>query len=299
VKVGSLTIRDETISHPLLGVAQAVDVDGKTVTWVSPIDWDQPREIPIVAEPARLPAGAGAEVLNVLAERARDAGVRALRYAGPYPTPALYRALSRSFRASASEDVFAADVLARALRVARDEIAVDFAPAPHRRATWPRGWAEVRDGVERVVIDGVAYAGGDGSARLVDGACELWFGGERYATVATVDDAGGLVGEVAAVPACERIVIGRAFPPALRLAIAELVGELVPAVLVEDVRDAVAAGPIRWMDLGARAARATDDGFELHAAMWTGRLAQVALEIAQELAPVAVTRVISRISAGG
>jgi hypothetical protein len=297
VRVGRLTIRDETIAHPLLGVAQAVEVDGEIVTWVSPIDWQTPREIPIVAAPARLPAGAGAEILNVLAECARDAGVAELRYAGPYPTPALHRALLRSFRASAGEDLFAADVLARALRVAREEVAVDFAPAPHRRVVWPRGFAEVRDGVERVVIDGVVYAPGEGSARLVDGACELWFGGERYARVATVGDGGEIVGAVADVPACDRIVVGKEFPLALRLAIAELVAELAPVVLAEDVRDAVAAGPIAWADLGARAARATADGFELHAAMWTGRLAQVALEIARELAPVAVSRVIARVSA--
>ena len=56
--------------------------------------------------------------------------MRTCAAAGPYPTPALYRALLRSFRASAGEDVFTRDVVARALRLARDPIDIEFAPAP-------------------------------------------------------------------------------------------------------------------------------------------------------------------------
>ena len=44
----------------------------------------------ILAEPARLPLGAGGAVLNVIALLARHAGIAALRYAGPYPTAALW-----------------------------------------------------------------------------------------------------------------------------------------------------------------------------------------------------------------
>ena len=77
----------------------------------------------MIAAPGKLPPGAGAALLNVIALLAE----RPLRYAGPYPTPALYRALRRSFRTTATEGSFCADVMARAARVAMDEIAIDFA----------------------------------------------------------------------------------------------------------------------------------------------------------------------------
>src|SRR4029077_6637607 len=102
-------------------------------TAMSAIDWDRPTRIPTIAEPGRLPPGTGSALLNELARRA----TQPLRYAGPYPTPALYRALQRSLRASAGEAEFTADVVGRALRLADDEIPVDFAPAPHERVDHP------------------------------------------------------------------------------------------------------------------------------------------------------------------
>jgi hypothetical protein len=296
VDFGDLRIGEAIVSHPLLGRAQVIERGGVTLTEVTPIDWQRPCEIPVVAAPARLPPGAGAAILNAVAERAAAAGVASLRYAGPYPTPALYRALLRSFRASASEAAFAADVLARALRLARDEVAVDFAPAPHRRVTWPGGWSEVRDGVERVVIAGVGYEPATAPARFVDGACELWFGGARYARIALVDDDGALREGPHLVPACTSPLVGKEFPPQLREAIAELVAELVPDPVAADARSVVARRTLRWADLGARAARAVDAGFELHAAMWTGALATVAAAIAEALAPVVVAQIVAEVS---
>ena len=67
------------------------------LTWMGAVDWAVPRTIPPILAPSVLRAGAGTMILNVLATRARDAGVHRLRYAGPYPTAALWRSLQRSF----------------------------------------------------------------------------------------------------------------------------------------------------------------------------------------------------------
>jgi hypothetical protein len=146
LKLGTIAIRRDVVSHPLLGDAHVIEHEGRAITAMSALDWERPTRIPVVAAPAQLPPGAGGLLLNHIAELAQRSGVPRLRYAGPYPTPALYRALARSFRASAGEATFTHDVLGRALRLARDEVPVDFVPAPHLRVALPRGHAEVRPG---------------------------------------------------------------------------------------------------------------------------------------------------------
>lgn len=262
-------------------------------TVMTAVDWRMPVRIPTIAAPGKLPFGIGARLLNALALLAD----RPLRYAGPYPTPALYRALLRSFTTTATEDEFCAGMLDRAARVARDEIAIDFAPAPHERIAFARGHAELRDQLERVVIDGVAYE--TGVARLVDGHAEIWFGDAMYARVASFADDGALLDGPHPIPACTSDVIGKPFPTTLCAALAELVAETVPAVLAADVAALVEAMPMRWADLGARAARFAGDRFELHAALWDRiapqGLARLALALAEALAPIAVAAVLARV----
>ena len=262
---------------------------------MSAVDLESPTELPIIAEPAKLPPGAGAFLINRIAERARHP----LRYAGPYPTPALYRALLRSFRASADETTFCDDVLGRALRLARDEVPVDFAPAPHVRVTFERGFTEARDGVERAVIDGVSYEPDAPLARLVEHRAELWFGTVRYAHVATFARTGSLVDGPHAIAASTSAVIGQEFPPPLRAAIAELIAEVVPAPLVVAAREIVTRRTIIWSDLGARGARRTPTGFEVHAAIWQHvsplGLAHVALALADVLAPVVAQAIVAEL----
>ncbi|MBA3541049.1 MAG: hypothetical protein H0T79_15670, partial [Deltaproteobacteria bacterium] len=158
-------IRGATIDDPLLGAAHVID---PVATTMSAVDWARPTRIPTVADPARLPAGVGGAVLNVLAHLARWADIPSLRYAGPYPTPALFRALSRSFHTTADEATFTADVLGRALRLEDTELPVEFTPDPCERVMIPGGWVELRAGVERAVHHGVTYERG-GVARLTDG----------------------------------------------------------------------------------------------------------------------------------
>jgi hypothetical protein len=288
--------------HPLLGDTHTVGDTAMTA-----LDWARPTVIPAIAAPGRLPLGAGAAILNTIALLARDAGVAALHYAGPYPTAALWRSLVRSFRCSADEAAFTAGALDRAVRVARDPIAIDFAPAPHERVAIPGGFVELRDHVERAVIDGIGYEPGGSPARLLGlvgpaagHRAEVWFGDACYARVATLAGDGSVRDGPHPVPACTSPVIGRAFPDALRDALAELVAEAVPAPLAADARALCAAADVVWADLGARAAQGGErpGGFAVHAALWDRiaplGLARVALALAEALAPVVAAAVVRR-----
>ncbi|HET9624250.1 MAG TPA: hypothetical protein VFP84_22910 [Kofleriaceae bacterium] len=288
--------------HPVLGAVHAVGATAMTA-----LDWARPAEVPAIAEPGRLPLGAGAAILNVIAVMAARAGVASLRYAGPYPTAALWRSLARSFRAPAGVDeaAFTEGALDRALRGARTPIAIDFSPAPHERLAIADGFVELRDGVERAVIHGETFTADGSPARLVarpDGgaACEIWFGDAPYAQVARLAADGALADGPHAIPACTSPVLGREFPLALRMAIGELVAEAVAAPLAADVRALCADTPLVWADLAGRAARETGDGFAVHAALWD-RLAplglgRLALALAEALAPVLTAAAVRRAS---
>lgn len=329
--VATAVVDGAVISHPLLGAAHLV---GDTA--MSALVWARPTEIPAIAEPGRLPLGAGAAILNTIAVLAQRAGVPRLRYAGPYPTAALWRTLARSFRCDASEAAFTAGALDRALRVARDPIAIDFVPAPHERIAIAGGFVELRDHIERAVIDGIGYEPGGSPARLVvepsreahpgktgepnhretgeprsgetgeprygsEGEprhCEIWFGDAPYARVATLAPDGSLLAGPHPIPPCESSVLGREFPLALRIAIAELVAGAVAAPLAAAARDLCAARGLRWADLGARAAREDAGGFAVHAALWDRiaplGLGRLALALAEALAPVVTAAVVRR-----
>jgi hypothetical protein len=275
--VGDLVIDCDVVIHPLLGDAFIIcNAAGEPLTAMSAVDLDRPTEIPAIAEPALLPHGSGALLLNLIAKRAPHP----LRYAGPYPTPALYRSLLRSFRASGDEDTFCHDVMDRALRLARDPIPIEFTPAPHERVTFERGFVEVRDGAERAVIDRVSY-------ELVAGRAETFFG----IHVATFSPTGALVEGPYPIPAFASDVIGKEFPAELR----ELLGELVPVpgALAHAASVLLSRRTLAWADLGALPARESATGFEVHAAIWQPErgMDRVAIAIAEALAPV-VTRTI-------
>ena len=303
LQVDGAIVDGAVIRDPLLGDVHPV---GETV--MTALDWVRPAEIPAILAPGRLPPGAGAAILNAIALLASDAGVSALRYAGPYPTPALWRSLARSFRTDADEAAFTAGALDRAIRVARDPIAIDFVPAPHERLAIPGGFVELRERAERVVIDGVGYEPGGSPARLIDAGppdtgtrCEVWFGDACHARIATLSADGSVVDGPHPVPPCTSPVIGRAFPAALREALAELIADAVPAPLAADARALCAGSALGWADLGARAAAERAGGFAVHAALWDRiaplGLARVALAIAEALAPVVAAAVARRAAA--
>ena len=299
LKLGTIAIRRDVVSHPLLGDAHVIEHEGRAITAMSALDWERPARIPVVAEPGKLPPGAGGLLLNHIAELARRAGVPALRYAGPYPTPALYRALLRSFRAAQPEEVFTRNVLDRALTLARDEVPVDFAPAPYIRVEHAHGHSEVRDGVERTVIDGTAYEVDGSPARIAGSAAEVWFGDRMYARIAGLDPRGAIVEGPHAPPPLDHPIVGKTFPLELRDVLGEVVSARVLHVLAEDAHRMLREHPLVWADLGTRAARATRDGFEVHGALWTHvgahGLARLADALAEALVPVVTSAILARL----
>ncbi|MFQ5520516.1 MAG: hypothetical protein ACE5FK_03890, partial [Candidatus Methylomirabilia bacterium] len=113
------------------------------------VDYQAVRAIPPLAEPQRLPPGAGSAVLNFLACLLEDQGTREVHYRGPYPTEQLFTSLLESHRYEASVD----DPLERFM-----ESALPWIPAPHERQFLPGGiYIQLRDSVEKVVLGGKAY----------------------------------------------------------------------------------------------------------------------------------------------
>jgi hypothetical protein len=296
--VFGVTVRGMVIDDPLLGACHPV-VTTTGSTAMTTLDWARPTEIPAIANPALLPLGAGSAILDVVARLAERAGIATLRYAGPYPTNSLWRTLLRSFRTSATEEQFTANALDRMLKRARDPIAIDFTPAPHERVEIKRGHVELRDGLERAVIDGVSYEPDGSPARLVDHRAEVWFGDTLYAHVATFAEDGSLVEGPHVITTCTSEIIGATFPAALVAAIAELVAEAVPAPLADDARRWLGSRDMRWADLGARAAAVTKAGIDVHAALFIHvaphGLGRLALALAEALLPVVTRGVVTEV----
>jgi hypothetical protein len=152
--------------HPLWGASDrlvhaAPGGAPETLTVAGAVAWHAVDLIPPVAEPGRLPVGAGGALLNVLAALAHDQARPALRYRGPFPTEQLFWSLTESFRFGGGADAlarFVADAEGTFARGASDEPAVDWRPAPHERRVHPDGLVvQLRDGVERVTWQGRAY----------------------------------------------------------------------------------------------------------------------------------------------
>jgi hypothetical protein len=155
--------------HPLWGPSDRLVLDTSggsptTLTLAGAVAWNAVDRIPPVAEPARLPSGAGAALLNVLASLAWDQGRPALRYRGPFPTEQLFWSLTESFRFGRPDREpdplarFLADAEVTFANGAAREVPVDWTPAPHERQIRPDGLVvQLRDGVERITWQGRSY----------------------------------------------------------------------------------------------------------------------------------------------
>src|SRR5256885_6446784 len=62
------------------GASDLVTRDGQALSRLAALDWTRVDRIPPLAEPARLPAGAGTAIFNLLARLAAEQGVAVLRY---------------------------------------------------------------------------------------------------------------------------------------------------------------------------------------------------------------------------
>lgn len=148
--------------HPLWGVSDRIVGDAGLLTVCAAVDWDRIAAIPALADPTRLPAGAGSAILNLLAALAADQDAGPLRYRGPYATEQLFWTLAESFRF----DPAVPDPLGRFLEGAEDaflagelrEAPLDWTPAPHERLLLGGGlYVQLRDGVEKVAWEGRTY----------------------------------------------------------------------------------------------------------------------------------------------
>jgi hypothetical protein len=148
--------------HPLWGASDRIVGEAGLLTVASAVDWDRIESIPALADPTRLPPGAGSALLNLLAGLAAEQGVTPLRYRGPYATEQLFWTLAESFHFDPAEpdplgcflDGAEAAFLAGELR----EAPLDWTPAPHERR-WLDGrlYVQLRDGVEKVGWEGRTY----------------------------------------------------------------------------------------------------------------------------------------------
>ncbi|HET7341939.1 MAG TPA: hypothetical protein VFL90_10775, partial [Methylomirabilota bacterium] len=147
---GWLEIAPRAARDARWGASDVLRAGGAVLTRFAAVDWAAVDAIPVLAEPARLPAGAGTAVLNLIAALADDQRRGALAYRGPYPTEQLFLALLESFRWQAEGEV---DPLATFMAGG-----LTWTPAPHTRALAPGGvYVQSRERIEKVVWRGRAY----------------------------------------------------------------------------------------------------------------------------------------------
>jgi hypothetical protein len=202
---GALGVRPGGATHPLWGasdrlVRAAEGGADRLLTCAAVVDWAAIDAIPPVAEPARLPPGAGSGVLNALAGLAQDQARGPLRYRGPYPTEQLFWALCEAFRPAAAPDPlgqFLADAEETFATGQSREAPLDWVPAPHERLALPGGGSvQLRDGVEKVAWAGRTYHRTD------------WPGFRRreHRVVRAIEDDGGAVRYEVALEALGRVL---------------------------------------------------------------------------------------------
>jgi len=276
---GEITLGLDAAHHPVLGPCDAIEgPGGEVLALASRVDWRRPTRIPAVDRPGALPAGAGSVILGLLAWQAQRAGSGPLRYAGPYPSPALFSALMQAFRVdppeSAAFERFVADAEARALTGTRTEIAVDFHPAP---PTWtwpdPRVCVQRRaERIERVYVDGRAFDRSPSALhRLIDRGDEhvavIALGSASWCERLRVSPRGLPLDAPRPLPSPPPDLVGTPLPDPVVEVLGEVVVAQAPALLQPALRARLAATRWQWGDPGAELARWHDDRLVLHAGL--------------------------------
>jgi hypothetical protein len=282
----AITVVGDIENHPLLGPSHRVEVSHGEATHVSAIDWHAPSTIPAIFSPGVLPGHTGTMLLNVIATLARDAGVGALRYCGPYPTVALYNSLTQCFSAHGTVDQFASDEWLNTALLGKEHNPpmisneVSFVPDPFvRQWITPKICTQHRRQLERATIHGVTFSLGSDSLRLVHtgtvAAAQVWFGDVCWATIAELDTSSTAAGALQAVHQVPELdaqivqhTVGKRLPPALLAGLADLIAADVAPPLQSAVAALVNAATIRWAHAGVHAVRVVDDVIEIHAALW-------------------------------
>jgi hypothetical protein len=229
------------------------------LTLFESLDYGAIDRIPVLLEPGRLPPGAGAAVLNLVAALAADAGRARLLYRGPYPTEALFLTLLESFRYETAESDPLAAFVAGGL---------SWIPAPHERACPAPGvTVHLRDRVEKVVWRERVYYRADWQGvqrhaprrvRDAEGTvvCSLWALGGPIEDHLRLDTDGARV-DFIAPPARARPP--RALPDAVRDGVASVAAALGAAPLAPFVRELALGCRLQWSSLDGDLVRVERD----------------------------------------
>ncbi len=307
---GTVVLRTRSDEHLLFGICDTLHAeDGTVLGRLAAVDWAAPQQIPPLDAPGALPPGAGTAVLNLLATQARAAGVSRLRYRGPYPTAALFDALTECFTVVDEPEValelFTRQVRESALVGVSREVPVDFVPAPFkRRFVSPQVCVQHRDGLEKVFLGARGYVRDGVGPSLLRPDGPNWqavmeIGGVIYAHVATFAADGALLEGPEPVGACTSPVVGRPLPQPVRVALLGAAIALAPALLQPLVHEHLTATTMRWADTGDVLARSLDDCIEVHAALFDNlaeRPEELLRAVADAITPIALRHAQSCLS---
>ncbi|MBI2218228.1 MAG: hypothetical protein HYU51_13105 [Candidatus Rokubacteria bacterium] len=221
----------------------------RAITVFEAVEYGRVATIPALAEPARLPRGAGTAILNLLASLALEHGGDRLTYRGPYPSEQLFLSLLESFRHEPIDGDPLAAFMTRGLA---------WSPAPHERVFDRAGAVvQLRGRVEKVSWGGRTYHRPDWQSierhavhRVRDVGdtvvCSLWALGEAIEDHLRLARDGNVLDVIA--PARPEMVPRRLPPDAVRGVVEAVARTSVPA-LAPFVRSAGATLAIEWASI--------------------------------------------------
>jgi len=243
------------VEHPAWGRSDRVWLLGEDEPWrpVEPltvfrsVDWAALDHVPPLAEPRRLPPGAGSAVLNLIASLMKDQGVARVRYRGPFPSEQLFTTLLECFRYDPRQALPFERFLA--------DGGLDWLPAPyesHRVAAWVT--VQLRQDIDKVVADGVTFYRPEWQgitrreARVIRDvgervACSLWALGGPLEDRLFLDRSGEIL-EVPAVSARE--APPAPLPPLWNSALGDLIGRESAPALGAAIVDVLRHTALEW-----------------------------------------------------
>ena len=228
------------------------------------LDWAALDHIPPLAEPRRLPPGAGSAVLNLVASLMKDQGVARVRYRGPFPSEQLFTTLLECFRYDPRQTLPLERFLA--------DGGLDWLPAPyesHRVAAWAT--VQLRQDIDKVVADGVTFYRPEWQgitrreARVIrdDGervVCSLWALGGPLEDRLVLDRSG----EILEAPAAgAREVPPAPLPPVWNSALGDLIARESAPALGPAIMEVLSRTPLEWGAVPGDLVRARDKRIRL------------------------------------
>lgn len=273
---GWVRLAARSSEHPLFGPCDTVrDEQGRTRGRMAAVDWQRPRSIPPVDVPGALPSGSGTVLLNLLALLSRLAEVPSLRYIGPYPTATLFDALTQSFIPrdgwTGAAERFTHEVESTMLAGLMREVPVDFEPRPHE-LTWPRPGVcvQLREGVERIVVDGCVYSRLQRGHRtvVVEGdraTAQIELAGRPWCRVLTVGPTGDVLEGPHPMPEPPANLVDEPLPEPVREVLTEILIARAPTLLRTAIQDELTQRTLTWGATGADLAREAPGRLMLHA----------------------------------